>query len=54
LRPIQADKALLGNLSQENRQTLETKLRDADGGLAFRILTTNRHLAKATGEKIEL
>lgn len=53
LRAIQADKALLGNLSQENRQTLGTKLQDADGGLAFRILTTYRHLAKATGEKIE-
>jgi|FLYL01.1.fsa_nt_gi hypothetical protein len=53
LRAIQADESLLGNLSQENRQTLGTKLQDADGGLAFRILATYRHLAKATGEKIE-
>lgn len=53
LKAIQADKALLSNLSQDNRRTLETKLRDAEGGLAFRILTTYRHLAKATGEKIE-
>jgi hypothetical protein len=37
----------------DNRHALESKLRDAEGGIGFRILTTYRHLARATGDKIE-
>ena len=53
LRAIQADKSLIGNLSSDNKHALESKLRDAEGGIGFRILTTYRHIARATGEKIE-
>ncbi len=53
LRAIQGDKSLIGNLSSDNKHALESKLRDAEGGIGFRILTTYRHIARATGEKIE-
>jgi predicted AAA+ superfamily ATPase len=53
LRSIQADKSLTGNLSTDNKHGLESKLRDAEGGIGFRILTTYRHLARATGDKVE-
>ena len=53
LRAIQADKTLTSNLSTDNKHALENKLRDAEGGIGFRILTTYRHLARATGDKVE-
>lgn len=53
LRAVKADTALVSNLSPESKAALEGKLRDADGGIGFRILTTYRHLAKASGEKLE-
>jgi hypothetical protein len=53
LQAIQADTALTKNLSQENKNALDSKLRDAKGGIDFRVLTTYRHLAKATGDKVE-
>jgi predicted AAA+ superfamily ATPase len=53
LKSIQADKSLTGNLSTDNKHALESKLRDAEGGIGFRILTTYRHLARATGDKVE-
>jgi hypothetical protein len=53
LRAIQTDKTLTNNLSTDNRHALESKLRDAESGIGFRILTTYRHLARATGDKIE-
>ncbi len=53
LKAIRDDKALMNNLSTENRQALESKVRDTDGGIGFRILTAYRHLAQATGDKLE-
>lgn len=53
LRAIQADNTLTGNLSTDNRHSLESKLRDAEGGIGFRILTTYRHLARAAGDTVE-
>ncbi len=53
LKAIQADKALVNNLSKDNQHALLSKLRDAEGGIGFRILTTYRHLARAGGEKVE-
>jgi hypothetical protein len=42
LRAVHADKALTTNITAENRLALETKLRDAEGGIGFRILTSYR------------
>ncbi len=53
LRAIRDDRTLIGNLAAENKLALESKVRDADSGIGFRILTTYRHLAKATGDKLE-
>lgn len=46
LRAIQDDKALVRHLSEENRKTLESKLKDAEGGIPFQVLSAYRHLAK--------
>lgn len=48
LRAIQDDKALVRQLSEENRKTLESKLKDAEGGIAFQAFSAYRHLAKAS------
>jgi hypothetical protein len=53
LKGIREDKSVMESLSQENKQVLESKLRDAEGGINFRILAAHRHLAKVTGEKLE-
>lgn len=53
LQAIQADKSIVGNLSSDNRRTLEEKLRDVSGGIGFRVLTTFRHLARPAGDKVE-
>jgi hypothetical protein len=53
LRAINSDKTLTANISSEDRHALESKVRDAEGGIGFRILTTYRHLARAAGDKIE-
>lgn len=46
-RAIREDKALLRQLSEENRKGAENKLKDAEGGIAHRLLSAYRHLAKA-------
>ncbi len=53
LRAIQDDKALVRQLSEENRKTLESKLKDAEGGLPFQVLSAYRHLAKAGEAGVE-
>jgi hypothetical protein len=53
LQAIQNDKSIVGNLSSDNRRTLEEKLRDVSGGIGFRILTTFRHSARPAGDNVE-
>lgn len=53
LKAIQADSNLTATLSAENRHALDMKVRDAEGGIGFRILAAYRHLARASGDKIE-
>lgn len=53
LRAIQDDKALVRQLSEESRRTLESKLKDAEGGLPFQVLSAYRHLAKAGETGVE-
>src|SRR5581483_11903022 len=53
LRAIQEDKALVRQLSEEHRKTLESKLKDVEGGLPFQVLSTYRHLAKAGEAGVE-
>jgi hypothetical protein len=47
LRSIHNDKPLMKRLSEENRKTLEEKLRDVEGRIPFQLLSAYRHLAKA-------
>jgi len=47
LRSIRDDKPLMRQLSEENKKTLEDKLRDAEGRIPFQLLSAYRHLAKA-------
>ncbi len=53
LRAIRDDKALMRQLSEENKKTLESKLKDTEGGVPFRILSAYRHLAKAGESGLE-
>ncbi len=53
LRAIQDDKALVRQLSEENRKTLDSKLKDAEGGIPFQVLSAYRHLAKAEEQGAE-
>jgi hypothetical protein len=53
LRTIREDKALLKNLSPENKQTLEDKSKDAEGAIPFGLLAAYRHLARASGDGLE-
>lgn len=43
---IRDDKALLRQLSEENRKTLESKLKDAESGINHQLLSAYRHLVK--------
>lgn len=47
LRAIRDDKALMRQLSEENKKTLDSKLKDAEGGIGHALLSAYRHLAKA-------
>ncbi len=49
-RAVRDDKALLRQLSEENRKWLESKLRDAEGGIAHRLISAYRYLARAERE----
>ena len=53
LRAIQDDTVLVRQLSEESRRTLESKLKDAEGGLPFQVLAAYRHLAKAGAGGVE-
>jgi len=53
LRAIHDDKALLRQLTDENKQWLESKLKDAQSGIGFHVLCAYRHLAKAGAEGVE-
>lgn len=46
LRAIRDDKALMRQLSEENKKTLESKIKDLEGGIPFSLLSAYRHLAK--------
>lgn len=47
LRAIQQDTSLVQQLSEENRQALDNKLKDAMGAIPFQLVATYRHPAKA-------
>ncbi len=53
LQAIQDDKALVRQLSEESRRTLESKLKDAEGGIPFQVLAAYRHLANAGEAGVE-
>jgi hypothetical protein len=46
LRAICDDKALMRQLSEENKKTLESKVKEVEGGIPFSLLSAYRHLAK--------
>jgi hypothetical protein len=46
LRAIRDDKALMRQLSEENKKTLESKWKDLDSAIPFELLSAYRHLAK--------
>jgi len=52
LRSIVADKSLWATLTPADKDTVEGKLKDAEGGLDWQLLTTYRHLARASSEDI--
>lgn len=53
LRAIQDDTVLVRQLSEESRRTLASKVKDAEGGLPFQVLSVYRHLAKAGETGVE-
>jgi hypothetical protein len=46
LRAIRDDKALMRRLSEENKKTLESRLKDLDSDILFSLMLAYRHLAK--------
>jgi predicted AAA+ superfamily ATPase len=46
LRAIRDDKAFMRQLSEENKKTLESKVKEVEGGIPFSLLSAYRHLAK--------
>jgi hypothetical protein len=46
LRAIRDDKALMRRLSEENKKTLESRLKDSDSDILFSLMLAYRHLAK--------
>jgi len=53
LHAIREDKALMRQMSEENKRTLESKQKDTEGGIPFRIFSAYRHLAKAGESGVE-
>jgi hypothetical protein len=53
LRSIREDHSLMRQLTDDNKKTLESKLKDTDAVIPFLILATYRHLAKAGEGGIE-
>jgi len=50
---IRDDKALMRQLSEENKKTLESKMKDVDGAIPFGLLSAYRHLAKPGESGVE-
>ena len=50
---IRDDKALMRQLSEENKKTLESKMKDVDGAMPFGLLSAYRHLAKPGESGVE-
>ncbi|MCS7249243.1 MAG: DUF499 domain-containing protein [Anaerolineales bacterium] len=46
-RAVAEDKALMRQLSEENRKNLESKLKDVESGITHRLISAYRYLAKA-------
>ncbi len=53
LRSIQEDKGLQKTLSDENKEALKTRLKDAEGGIDYQVLAVYRHLARASAEGVQ-
>lgn len=53
LRAIRDDKALMRQLSEENRKNLESKLKDLEGSIPFLLLSAYRHLAKPSEDGVD-
>lgn len=53
LKAIQADKNVLSTLSEEDKEALKLKIREAEGGIDFSLLTAYRYLARAGEEGIQ-
>ncbi len=53
LRSIRDDKPLVKRLSHDNREALERKLRDAEKGIAYRLLSAYRRLFKLGAAGLE-
>lgn len=52
LRAIHDDKALLRQLSEENRKGVESKLKEVESGIDHRLMSAYRHLARADEQKV--
>ncbi len=53
LRAIRDDKMLVRQLTDENKRALEEKLKDAEGGISFQVLSCYRHLARVGTDGVE-
>ena len=53
LRAIRNDKTLMRQVSEENKKTLESKMKDADAAMPFGLLSAYRHLAKPGESGVE-
>lgn len=53
LRAISDDKTLKRQLSDENKKTLESKIKNLEGGIPFSLLSVYRHLAKPGESGVE-
>ncbi|MCS7155306.1 MAG: ATP-binding protein, partial [Bacteroidetes bacterium] len=52
-RAIHEDKALWRQLSEENRKAVENKFKETEGGIAHRLMSAYRHLAKAGEQGVQ-
>lgn len=53
LRNIQADRSLLQTLSDEDKENLKEKLKNAEGAVEYQLFSAYRYLAKASGDTID-
>ncbi|MCS6963061.1 MAG: DUF499 domain-containing protein [Thermoflexus sp.] len=52
-RAIEGDRALMSQLSEENRKKIQERCKELEDDLPFRLLSTYRHLAKAGADGVE-